>query len=374
MSADGGLARSRFLFPWAIAIIFFNEYLLVVANGIEPIILTMLFPNARNSLRRWSEHKNKIPAPVAVTLINLMAEQHTTIRTGKWFRPEHASSLLRPIRLQIVITLEIENGDDTEKELFSSRPSGLSTSVHPRWEHLDERMDFSPSDESYRSMKLRFLVDEDVSNDEEENSSGSSNNNNNTRRSPIVLLEVPAHPSLLQRLTEVPDSLPPNSCLIYFSDGSSRVTPVLFQALVDGKLTEHPPSSDLEDFSRFEDDVFRTLDGVTPQKARERITSVSRLLLSEEERQQQQTPPSQTLYSAIQDGSSTTNGSSRSSERKVNEKTNREQFSMPAGSVMRTNDLDATLDDLREEEKYLESMLTLEEALMEREVQALNKV
>jgi hypothetical protein len=299
-----------------------------------------------------------------------MADQPTTTPTGKWFRPEHTSSLLRPIRLQIVVTVEVENGDDTEKELFSSPPSGLSTSVHPRWEHLDERMDFSPLDESYRSMKLRFLVDDEDVSSEEKNSSGDSNRNNNTRKSPIVLLEVPAHPSLLQRLTEVPESLPPNSCLIYFSDGSSRVTPILFQTLVDGKLTEHPPSSELEDFSRFEDDVFRTLDGVTPQKAaRERITSVSRLLLSEEERQQQQSPPSQSLYSAVQDGSSATSGSPRSSERKVNEK-----ISMSAGSVIPTNDLDATLEDLLEEEKYLESMLALEEALMEQELEALSKV
>jgi Vacuolar sorting 38 and autophagy-related subunit 14 len=91
----------------------------------------------------------------------------------------------------------------------------------------------------------------------------------------ILVLEAPLHPSKLERLQVVPASLPPNTLLIDFSDGSTRCTPSLFQILYHQKLTDPAP---LEDFSRFEDEVFSTLDGVEPTPSRRRAGSLSALL------------------------------------------------------------------------------------------------
>jgi hypothetical protein len=201
-----------------------------------------MFPTARNSLRRWSEHyHNKIPIPIAVTLHNfLLNDQVVSHAQTQYGRIEHNSNLLPPITLEIIVS---ENN-----VVFSE----TTQNVHPSWEHLDERIglpgEWWLKDDSgiYKTMKLRFYLPNHK-----------------------LLLEIPIYPASLQKLDsdETPEALPPNSCFIYFSDGSTRLPESIFQILLDQKLTTLPP---IEDFSRFEDDVFRTLDTVaqTPERKR----------------------------------------------------------------------------------------------------------
>jgi hypothetical protein len=300
-----------------------------------------MFPNARNSLRRWSGHRNKIPIPISVTIYNLLTEQEQdnlpTTTKSKWFRPEHASSLLQAVRLEIVVA--------GSQIIYSSESP---KSVHPSWEHLDERLDlpdnwWGQEDNVYRSMKMTFLVlvDSPPSLDHQGNPS--------TATTTTTLLEIPVHPALLEKLQSIPEALPPNSCLVYFSDGSTRVTSSLFQVLVDSKLTEPPHPSEVEDFSRFEDDVFRTLDQVTPQKApnRERITSVSALLENPSMSEDSQDPPPMTHESE------------------------REQ---PLVVSFEKTELETTVDDLKIEEIFLEALIAQEEMLVEQEMAQLGQV
>ena len=204
-----------------------------------------MFPNARNSIRRWNDHgSSKIPIPIAATLHNLMTESSSGEK--KWFRTEHDGNLLPRVRLEIFM----EGGE----VVYSSESR---KSVHPSWEHLDERIDLPGEwwlEESYKSLKLRFTLLQTGIN------------------SAAVFLEVPLYPALLHRLNCTPETLPPNSCLVYFSDGSTRLPHNIFQLLFDSNLTE--PVSAVEDFSRFEDDAFRVLDQVphTPSR-RERTAS-----------------------------------------------------------------------------------------------------
>jgi hypothetical protein len=222
-----------------------------------------MFPNARNSLRRWNDHgSSKIPIPIAATLHNLMTEQPPSRGEKKWFRPEHDGSLLPHVRLDIVV----EGG----AVVYSSESR---KSAHPSWEHLDERIDLPGEwwlDESYyKFMKLRFtLLQTKTDTDTDTDTDINININPNT----TIFLEVPIYPSILQRLNGTPEALPPNSCLVYFSDGSTRLPQNIFQVLLDSKLTEPPP---IEDFSRFEDDAFRFLDQVphTPSAPRARTAS-----------------------------------------------------------------------------------------------------
>lgn len=160
------------------------------------------------------------------------------IAQSQYGRIEHNSNLLPPITLEIVVVEEEEEC----KIVFSE----TTQNVHPTWEHLDERIGLLEEEEwwlkddsqIYKNMKLRFYLP------------------NRT-----LFLEMSLYPASLHKLDsdETPEALPPNSCFIYFSDGSTRLPESLFQILLDQKLTSPPP---IEDFSRFEDDVFRTLDTV----------------------------------------------------------------------------------------------------------------
>jgi hypothetical protein len=212
-----------------------------------------MFPTARNSLRRWSEHyHNKIPIPIAVTLHNLLIHRHDSSHQpehGFGRRLEHNRNLLPALKLEIVV--------QDSRIVYSE---SINTSVHPSWEHLDERMNLQgewwlEDSDVYKTMKLRFLVDNEI------------------------FMEVPIYPPRLQKLTCDDDdesklTLLPNSCLIYFSDGSTRLPESIFRILEEVNLTKRAP---IEDFSRFEDDVFSTLDSVPQTPERRRLRSDSLL-------------------------------------------------------------------------------------------------
>jgi hypothetical protein len=268
-----------------------------------------MFPNARNSLRRWSDHRNKIPTPVAVSLYNVLAEQEEQ-RQPKWFRPEHASTLLHSIRLEIIVGTDIVYSNISE-----------SKSVRFSWEHLDERIHlpenwWKQQDDIYRSMKFRLSMP------------GSG----------AWVLEFSVHPTCLQRLAEIPEALPPNACLIYFSDGSTRVTSTLFQILLDGNVTQ--ATSQVEDFSRFEDDVFRTLDQVTPQK--------------------------KDNHPGIMESPSTDDSEAATPIKE----------DLPPLPIVSfdSEQMDSTVQDLKKEEVFLEAIIAREDALLEMELASLNKV
>jgi Vacuolar sorting 38 and autophagy-related subunit 14 len=208
--------------------------------------------------------------------------------------------------------------------------------VHPSWEHLGERIRVPSSSLSdagsnlsynrrpwweqndlYKSMRIKLFIipSRDRREGLQHHSVESSKTNDATTTagtrgivsSPVCFMDVPLHPSQLHRIDDFgcsgsqkdasskfasndniettsssdPDDssnklanlrLPPNSILVHYSDGSVRCPLSLFQTLWDtDQLDEEPP---VEDFSRFEDDVFKTLDHVeqTPQR-RERTAS-----------------------------------------------------------------------------------------------------
>lgn len=314
-----------------------------------------MFPDARNSLRRWSvSAETKIPIPIAITLHNFVPPSATSERSsltttnrsnsndignndidndndngndnesysspskevdaarrnrGMWLhrQPQHNNNLLPRLNLEITVTPQQQQGQGQEElaEGISAVPavvysanSPRTRSVHPSWEHLEERIqidkysDWWNQNELYKSMKVKLWV---VSNEAQ----GKKQEDN--QRQGIeddYFLEAYLHPSFLERIdigsnnsnnnniedivsnSLLPPALPPNAMLVHFSDGSIRCPPQIYQVLWDNYghshgILEPPP---VEDFSRFEDEVFDTLDQVkqTPQRPRER--SVSSLL------------------------------------------------------------------------------------------------
>jgi len=310
-----------------------------------------MFPDARNSLRQWSElAETKIPIPVAITLHNFIPpsmyvttkpsfpttensigdreirnsysneseesfssspskEEDAARRDrGMWLnrQPQHNNNLLPRVNLEITVTRQERKGEEQkdyngELYLADSKPtvvyadqSPRTRSVHPSWEHLDERIridEFSEwwnQNELYKSMKAKLWVAAEVSQDVEEEQLQSSEDG--------CLIEAHLHPSFLERIdlgstnannaddidssSLLPPALPPNAMLVHFSDGSVRCPPYIYQVLWQKfghshGILEPPP---VEDFSRFEDDVFATLDHVKQTPLRPRGRSISSLL------------------------------------------------------------------------------------------------
>jgi hypothetical protein len=238
---------------------------------------------------------------------------------GMWLhrQPEHNSNLLPRLGLEITATppchqeqdkgVDINgNGNGNDKQGTSSttpmvvysQHSPRTPSVHPSWEHLDERISIDAYDDwwnqndLYKSMKVKLSV---LSNPDQEGSQQGTEDD--------CFLEAYLHPSFLERIdlgsnnnnnnnninksTEevdadslLPPGLPPNAMLVHFSDGSIRCPPQTYQILWDNYGHSHgildPPP--VEDFSRFEDDVFATLDHAKQTPQRPRFRSVSSLL------------------------------------------------------------------------------------------------
>ena len=259
-----------------------------------------MFPHARNSLRRWSaseQGSKKIPIPIAVSLHNVMsssAAASTAVQESKTFRPNHEMRLLPLLKLEVLVNDEVVEEGEMDEDALSvalgsssrivySSPTPVQM-VEPAWEHLDENIDLPGewwlNDAVYKTMRLRITQILPNSTDVEEANAALPDKDNTSSSNTInnVFMDIPLHPTKLERLhrDSVPATLPPNACIVYFSDGSTRCTPALFSLLLKYNLTEPSP---VEDFSRFADDVFRTLDNVpqTPDK-RLRSESISALL------------------------------------------------------------------------------------------------
>ena len=340
-----------------------------------------MFPDARNSLRRWSESaQTKIPIPVAITLHNYFVppptgtkptERSSSLKTtndddddsnnnetsspspskdeevayrsrGMWLhrQTQHSSNLLPRLNLEITATIARQQKDDEEEEeeekekdnaeasvvVVYSQKTPQTRSVHPSWEHLDERIciptyrknydnkgmidecsaHWWDDNELYKSMKVKLcilpheeengrkphtVIPKDVQKKKQEKEEEIICDDSN-------FLETFLHPSLLERidlgtskenndsnskdgdlddyLTKLPPALPPNAMLVHFSDGSIRCPSNIYEILWDNYGTHGIlEPSPVEDFSRFEDDVFNTLDHAvqTPQRSRPRSAS-----------------------------------------------------------------------------------------------------
>jgi hypothetical protein len=348
-----------------------------------------MFPNARNSLKRSSaagggaesSSNSSIPLPVAVALHNLLVPlllpdrtratikkkqtSHSTIidddenstsddeshtveeeedksqsHRGATWGVEHSTCLLQTIQLDIAITIEEQDDNDKKETIVYTAPlqQGGTFIV---WEHLEEKLEqqlgpewWKQKNVSYRSMKLKFTNCPTTTTDE----------NDNEEDFPWSL-EVPAHPAKLTKMSSssedssldagVPESLPPNAVLVYFSDDSVRVDPSLHKLLVQANLVPPPPKEDVvEDFDRFDDNVFTALDQSTPQ-------------------QKEQRPRTDSIGQAI----STDSSSSML----------RQDIPPPTLVDFPSSQLDMETYDLRVEQCQLEAMIAQEEALLEEE-------
>lgn len=236
---------------------------------------------------------------------------------ARWYRPQHDANLLPRLRLDVVVDDDSVSSSTPDQGVTVSSNAAatilysqttMTAAVHPSWEHLDERINVSTQpnastlsssfsskpiqrpwweqDALYKSMRMQLFV---VPKNEVDNKQGEP-----AHESPSCFMDVPLHPSLLHRIDdgrsndspttddfEAPNNnlpsdllLPPNALLVHFSDGSVRCPLSLFQILWESEQLEEAPP--VEDFSRFEDDVFRTLDGVdhTPQRRQRTASSL----------------------------------------------------------------------------------------------------
>jgi hypothetical protein len=316
----------------------------------------------------------RLPLPVSVTLHNFVpfsskaSLPHTSKK--KFYRPEHSSSLLHAVRLQIVaLEARSDNDNDSdsdkkgekrERVLFSSIDT--SKSVRPTWEHLNEHIQHPHGSnkanldmETYESLTMRFSVAEE-GDIHESNSTDSSKDNQDLKLAPITdcFLNVPIHPSKLVRIDghSVPASLPLNAVVLHFADESYRVTPALFQLLTDhGHLLtvdSAGPEYDV-DSSRFDDNVFRTLDQVTPVKNKTATTS-----LLETDDESQATPVSSSSLVNITAASK--------NDKDKNGKANND------GTCWTLTETAVSVQDLVQERDLLERVIREEQAALEQEI------
>jgi hypothetical protein len=251
--------------------------------------------HTRSAGPRVLSRPRRLPLPVSVTLYNFVpfsskaSLPHSSKK--KWFHPEHSSSLLHAVRLQIISSVTVGQSDDghdsgydsgekkgrkRERVIFSSIDTAKS--VRPTWEHLNEYIEPQGNKtnldvETYESLTMRFSIAEEG--DDDVDKSNDHNHNHNTMESTrdnqdlaptSVFLHLPIHPSKLVRIDSIPQNLPLNAVVLHFSDESIRVSPALFQVLTDSsELFPDPKDADAFD-GRFDDSVFRHLDQVTPVK------------------------------------------------------------------------------------------------------------
>jgi hypothetical protein len=333
-------------------------------------------PRSRAGPRVLQEHTDSIlprrlPLPVSVTLHNFVpfSSKASLPHTSKkqFYRPEHSSSLLHAVRLQIVaLVARSDNNSDEKRERVIFSSVDTSKSVRPTWEHLNEHIQHPHGSnkanldvETYESLTMRFSVAEEGDNDES-NSTESSKDNQDLELAPTVnvFLNVPIHPSKLVRIDghSIPASLPLNAVVLHFSDESYRVTPALFQLLTDHGLLltadNAGPEYDI-DSSRFDDNVFRTLDQVTPVRSK-----TASLLETDDESQATPVPGSNDMgiIAASQNDSKDKNGKASGD-----------------GTCWTLTETAWSVQDLVSERDLLERVLREEQAALEQETADLQR-
>jgi hypothetical protein len=310
--------------------------------------------------------------------------------TTRFFHPQHSASLLP--RLQMEVTVESSCAGAT---VVFSQPLH-HPSVHPSWEHLDERIHVPSSvtncwwkdHDVYKSMRLKLLI----LTDKRETASDSTTLSDETTE--MEFLEAPLHPSLLQRMdmgnlrsstaassqdgsddglfaagnsSSLPP-LPPNSLLVHFSDGSVRCLPHLYQILWDCRhVAQEPP---VEDFDRFADHVFETLDHVRSTTQRRERTASSLLDQDHRDEQTNNIQPSQSQDSHEKDAI-LQHLQQEQQQEELAEKILKETRHLVLPSDFPYDEEGATAEDLAHQNKLLRRQMEREERLLEREVQGL---
>ena len=162
-----------------------------------------------------------------------------------------------------------------------------------------------------------------------------------------------------------------------FDPPSSRSPPALFSVLLESQLAEPAP---LEDFSRFEDDVFRTLDGVpqTPGR-RERAESVSALLEPKPSKPPPPSPEDAMLMDEFDQPSGSEEAEDASEEpslavRSQKDASSQEKRDPAAVALFEDTKHGILMSDMEEEQQRLEALIALEENRMEDELAFLDEV
>lgn len=349
--------------------------------------------------------RGKIPILLSVSLRNLCPlskeELQLQSKNKKYFRPDHATSLLNHVRLDIVIAPPKMNSDenkgeqnvddspetttaaaDAEDDGFDEKViySALAPmrTINPSWNHLDEVIEdylkldgyFDSETGFYRYMRLRIWIvpENNVSTDKEpaemkDLQAVDPSDPSRKAKGLAPLMDISIHPTKLQRLAKTPERVPINSLILNFSDGSVRVTSFLRDVLGDHDQGSKQSDENLkDDFGRFGDDVFRTLDSVTPVK-RSPSGGRSRYL-------NDATDPSHQVSSYSED--SNDESSEHAKTEKGNEKQRRQLLS-GMHDKFAVKEIDATREDFIAEQQELGRLILLEEAAIAEEEQSLQR-
>ena len=193
-------------------------------------------------------------------------DDHRTTTTRTW-GVQHSNSLLHTIQLELHMNIKKKDTQDEDESAIIYKAPLQQGGTFLTWEHIDEHLEQElqhvewwkqPNTNSYRTMMLRLSCCSTLENEKQKEVDNSWS------------LELPIHPARLRKLSKIPESFPPNSVLVYFSDESVRVTPSLHKFLVEHQLVPSPRENEedkvVEDFDRFDDDVYAALDHATPQK------------------------------------------------------------------------------------------------------------
>ncbi|KAL3911965.1 MAG: hypothetical protein SGARI_001390, partial [Bacillariaceae sp.] len=243
-------------------------------------------------------------------------------------------------------------------------------------------------------MRLRLFV---LQEEKDDDRIQGSNGNTTKGTTKVEFLEAPLHPSLLQRIDngKIPSSaaasldgsldgdedddnlfggnssklppLPPNSLLVHYSDGSIRCLPHLYQLLWDYKhFSQAPP---IEDFDRFEDDVFNTLDNVQSTPQRRERTASSLLDQDQEDEQYRMIQQAKSEDSQEKDAVLAHLQQEQQEEDLAEKIVKEQQMNLPASFPY--SEEDAAAQDLAYQNELLQRQIENEELLLEDETQTL---
>jgi hypothetical protein len=286
----------------------------------------------------------------------------------------------------------IQEEQDTDIVLYSSQNDN-HPSIHPCWNHLEERIEALHQDDSiYTHLKCMLLL---VSLQHSEPS--------------VLVATVPLHPSKLRRLPPPPcdhqqqqqeawqqqqppppTRLPPNAILIHFSDGSTRVCPPLYHLLLQQDVIREVNlqdssllQDDVEEYkqaSRFDDDVFLTLDDdfhqtkmtTTSTVKQQRTTSPLSLLETDDE---SQAVPVQvtSLHSGSDDIDGSDDDGLENDERMRNAE-KMAKLSLMDETTKLPSQVDIRIIDLQRKKQELELLIAQEEACLQEELAELREV
>lgn len=333
--------------------------------------------------KKGSSRRGKIPIPVSVSLRNLCPksmEAQAQSKSKKWFRPEHAMSLLHQVRLDIVIAPPPDDDQaQSEEEVIFSSLAPVKT-VNPSWNNLDECIEdylaidgyLDSETGAYRFMRLRIWLlsdggeqGEGRSKDKSESDGAGAQNSQTEEQNP--LLDISIHPTHLCHLSKIPQQLPVNSLIFHFSDGSIRGTKTLLD-IVGDQDGSHANEKNKDEFGRFGDDVFRTLDQVTPVKK----TKSS----SEESRREALGDTSSLLEKSFSEDSQELASSTPWSKggTSASEKKQHQELLSGTGKKFAGGESEAITQDINAERQHLEMLIKLEEEGLETEMLVLQEV